>query len=58
MYTPIPIDREKLPLMGVPFPDLATLIHDTERTAVHSLANVMHGYGHNKLKGKGNDRNH
>ncbi|GHV53646.1 hypothetical protein FACS1894181_17530 [Bacteroidia bacterium] len=25
MYKPIEIDREKLTLMGVPFPDLATL---------------------------------
>ena len=40
MYTPIPIDREKLTLMGVPFPDLATL--DSTANAIGS--NMYEGF--------------
>jgi len=40
MYKPIPIDREKLTLMGVPFPDLATL--DSTANAIGS--NMYEGF--------------
>ena len=40
MYNPIPIDRENLTLMGVSFPDLATL----NRTANAIGSNMFEGF--------------
>jgi len=40
MYTPISINRERLTLMGVPFPDLATL----ENTANAIGSNMFEGF--------------
>jgi len=40
MFKPIPIDREKLTLMGVPFPDLETL----ENTANAIGSNMYEGF--------------
>ena len=40
MYNPIPIDRENLTLMGVSFPDLATL----NRTANAVGSNMFEGF--------------
>jgi len=40
MYKPIPIDRENLSIMGVAFPDLATL----NRTASAIGSNMFEGF--------------
>jgi len=40
MYKPIPIDRENLSIMGVAFPDLATL----NRTANAIGSNMFEGF--------------
>ena len=40
MYKPIQIDREKLTIMGVPFPDLATL-----NSTAHAIgSNMFEGF--------------
>ncbi len=55
MYKPIPIDREKLTLMGVPFPDLATLdsmanaigldmVLNGKNRACHCLYNIVYWF--------------